>query len=340
MLFLIPVFLTPCSPILRSCSAQRFIVTVVLAFVSIVTASTEDRGLLGPALPEKLVELINSLDVGWTADAERFQEISLQEAKTLCGLRPSLVPDDFAIIGYGATTAGLPAEYDVRTEWGDRCPSLHMIYDQAQCGSCWAVSTATVITDRTCMARNGSINPILSAGDLLSCCGRWKCGSCSGGYMSGALQYWTQSGVVTGGFNGDKSTCKPYPFPGCNRDPNNAAASVQCNGLNSGKQYTAPACTRTCNGNTSLAYTQDKWIGKSTYKLTQDATAIMSEIYQNGPVIAGFMVYQDLLSYKSGVYQHVSGSKLGGHAVRIVGWGTDSGKPYWTIANSWVRDLN
>jgi len=42
-------------------------------------------------------------------------------------------------------------------------------------------------------------------------------------------------------------------------------------------------------------------------------------IYLNGPVEAAFNVYSDFENYASGVYQHTTGSALGGHAVRIVG---------------------
>ena len=35
----------------------------------------------------------------------------------------------------------------------------------------------------------------------------------------------------------------------------------------------------------------------------------------------GFVVYEDFMNYKSGVYHHVSGKMLGGHAVKIIGWG-------------------
>lgn len=45
----------------------------------------------------------------------------------------------------------------------------------------------------------------------------------------------------------------------------------------------------------------------------------------NGPAEAAFTVYEDFLSYKSGVYKHTSGSALGGHAVKIMGWGTEDG---------------
>lgn len=45
----------------------------------------------------------------------------------------------------------------------------------------------------------------------------------------------------------------------------------------------------------------------------------------------GFTVYEDFMSYSGGVYKHTSGAQLGGHAVKIVGWGDG----YWICANSW-----
>jgi cathepsin B len=50
-----------------------------------------------------------------------------------------------------------------------------------------------------------------------------------------------------------------------------------------------------------------------------------------GPVTAAFTVYEDFVNYKSGVYKHVTGSALGGHAVKIIGYGVD----HWIVVNSW-----
>jgi len=62
----------------------------------------------------------------------------------------------------------------------------------------------------------------------------------------------------------------------------------------------------------------------------------MNEIYTHGPVEASFTVHEDFLAYKSGVYQLTKGSAgLGGHAVKIIGWGVDKDIPYWTVVNSW-----
>ena len=51
----------------------------------------------------------------------------------------------------------------------------------------------------------------------------------------------------------------------------------------------------------------------------------MQEIYTHGPVTAAFTVYMDFLTYKSGVYKYTSGDEAGGHAVKIIGWGNESG---------------
>lgn len=40
----------------------------------------------------------------------------------------------------------------------------------------------------------------------------------------------------------------------------------------------------------------------------------------------------------AGVYEHVVGSRLGGHAIRILGWGIENDVPFWLIANSWNSD--
>jgi len=45
------------------------------------------------------------------------------------------------------------------------------------------------------------------------------------------------------------------------------------------------------------------------------------------------------MSYSNpGVYHHVHGLRLGGHAVKILGWGVENGTPYWLVANSWNYD--
>ena len=41
------------------------------------------------------------------------------------------------------------------------------------------------------------------------------------------------------------------------------------------------------------------------------------------------------MTYSSGVYKHVRGGLLGGHAVKVIGWGIDNEVQYWIASNSW-----
>lgn len=69
--------------------------------------------------------------------------------------------------------------------------------------------------------------------------------------------------------------------------------------------------------------------------LPNNAEKIQQEIMLRGPVTAAFSVYSDFEQYAGGIYHHVSGDMLGGHAVKITGWGEEGGVKYWKVANSW-----
>ncbi|AGO85005.1 Papain-like cysteine peptidase [Pandoravirus salinus] len=73
--------------------------------------------------------------------------------------------------------------------------------------------------------------------------------------------------------------------------------------------------------------------------------AIKAEVYKFGPIMAGYEVFRDFMqpgptnpSWATGIYRYDGVSeKDGGHAIVIVGWGTDpdSGETFWIIRNSW-----
>lgn len=155
---------------------------------------------------------------------------------------------------------------------------------------------------------------------------------CNGGYPSAAWDFWTKEGLVSGGLFDSHVGCRPYTIPPCEHHVNGSRPSC------TGEGGDTPQCINECEAGYTPSYKQDKHFGKTSYSVLSNEQEIQSEIYKNGPVEGAFSVYEDFLMYKTGVYQHVSGSAVGGHAIKILGWGEENGVPYWLCANSWNTD--
>lgn len=204
---------------------------------------------------------------------------------------------------------------------------------QADCGSCWAFGAAEVITDRNCIHSADHQQFHVSAGDIAFCCG-FSCGNgCDGGYPSGALGFWTSTGVNSGGQYNSSQGCYPYPIKTCDHHIKPIAPRQEC----AKTIMPSPQCPEKCTNGKDAGQWSDVIKGASSYAV-QGVEQIQQEIFENGPVEGTFTVYEDFLTYKSGVYQHTTGQMLGGHAIKILGWGVEDGTDYWLVANSWNVD--
>lgn len=148
------------------------------------------------------------------------------------------------------------------------------------------------------------VDVILSPEYLLSC--NTNNYGCDGGYLDRAWNFLVANGTYS-------DTCDPY---------------VSDTG-------SVPLCPKNnlCSDGVTTPTVYKCAAGSVVHPTT--IAAIKSEIYSNGPVEASFNVYSDFYAYKSGVYAHVKGGLVGGHAIKIIGWGTESGKSFWLCANSW-----
>ncbi|KAG0472128.1 hypothetical protein HPP92_016674 [Vanilla planifolia] len=142
---------------------------------------------------------------------------------------------------------------------------------------------------------------------------------CDGGYPIFAWRYFVQNGVVT-------EECDPYfdqigcAHPGC--EPS----------------YPTPLCKKHCQVKNQV-WDEQKHFSVNAYRINSDPYDIMAEVSENGPVEVSFTVFEDFAHYKSGVYKHIAGDIMGGHAVKLIGWGTsEQGEDYWLLANQWNRD--
>ncbi|XP_061366207.1 cathepsin B-like protease 2 [Gastrolobium bilobum] len=269
-------------------------------------------------LQESIAREINeNPGAGWEAAINpRFSNYTVEQFKRLLGVKPTPRKElrSTPVITHPKSLK-LPKNFDARTAWS-QCSTIGRILDQGHCGSCWAFGAVESLSDRFCI--HFDVNVSLSVNDVLACCG-FLCGSgCDGGYPIYAWRYLVHHGVVT-------EECDPYfdqigcSHPGC--EPG----------------YRTPKCVKKCVSGNKL-WKKSKHYSVNAYRVESDPYDIMAEVYKNGPVEVGFTVYEDFAHYKSGVYKHVTGYQLGGHAVKLIGWGTtDDGEDYWLLANQWNR---
>ncbi|KAE8573220.1 Cat28 [Halyomorpha halys] len=278
---------------------------------------------------ESIIEKVNSAGSKWNAGHNFDPNTPLSHLKRLMGVKDYTGSLLLREENHVTNNTVIPDEFDSRKNW-PHCPTIGQIRDQGNCGSCWAVSAAAVVSDRYCIVTNGNFTLPLSDEQLLSCCK--LCGSgCEGGYPLVAWKYIVRFGIVTGGGYKSNIGCQPYDVQACDHHVDGGLPS--CKSL---PQTKTPKCQDRCtNPSYNSSFDTDHHKVERAYTIKNDVAQIQQEILLHGPVEAALIVYTDLTTYKSGVYHHVTGHEMGPHAVRIIGWGVEDKTPYWLVANSW-----
>ena len=287
------------------------------AFSAIAILVSTALAATHPFATIEMVNKINSLQSYWKASLNTpTAQMSAEHFRSLLGVHSPSLPSPFPRKRFtAAELAAAPKSYDPRDHY--KCESMRMIRDQSSCGSCWAFGAVSAMSDRECIVHGKDI--ILSAEDMNSCSGG---GSCNGGYPFAAFYYWRSTGVVT-------EKCRPYSLPSCDHYGTNT--SNPCPKL----QYPTPICIKQCVKGSGLEWAADKHKASSVYTVGNESE-MMSELSSKGPCEASMDVYADFLLYESGVYYHTTGRFQGGHANKIMGYGTDkNGNKFWLCANSW-----
>lgn len=309
---------------------MKTLVVMVVAVVGAVWAAPQvvypDFGLL----TDEEIVYINKVQSSWKA-GRNFHRDMASTVKNWMGVDMQAArkfAEETLPVKQFLTATDLPDNFDARDKWTN-CPTLKEVRDQGNCGSCWAFGAVEAMSDRICIASNGAKNAHLSAEDVMTCCR--TCGNgCNGGFPAGAWSYFDKEGVVTGGQYNSKQGCQPYLIQAC--DHHVVGKLQPCKG-----DAKTPRCERKCEAGYNVSFSDDKHYGQRSY-MVHGETNIMQELYTNGPVEAAFTVYSDFLQYKSGVYKHTTGHALGGHAVKMLGYGVENGEKYWLVANSWNPD--
>ncbi|EPY42505.1 cysteine peptidase C [Angomonas deanei] len=275
-----------------------------------------------PTLHEQFVSSVNQKTAGlWEATADnKFSSHTKAELSRLMGVK-SLSNEALPrrVFTEEELAADIPENFDSAENW-PQCKTIGEIRDQSNCGSCWAIAAAEAISDRYCVVANQT-DVRISTADLLSCC--FICGfGCNGGIPSSAWTWWVWVGL-------SEETCQPYPFAPCGHHSNETRYPPCPSTI-----YDTPSCSLSC---TAEGAEMIKHKGDASYSVSGEE-AYQRELMTNGPFEVAFTVYNDFVAYKKGIYFHTDGDSLGGHAVKLVGWGVEDGVKYWKIANSWNED--
>ncbi|KAJ8728192.1 hypothetical protein PYW08_016577 [Mythimna loreyi] len=185
------------------------------------------------------------------------------------------------------------------------------------------------MTDRYCIYSNGTKHFYFSAQDMVSCGGSHGDG-CNGGVSLMAWIYWVDNGIVSGGDYNSSEGCRPYEVAPCGH--HTTGKLPPC-----GEIVETPKCLNSCRTD-SIDYYADKRRGRNCFIILNNEEEIKAELFEYGPLEVTFEVYEDFVNYKGGVYKYTTGSKVGRHAVKLLGWGVENDLKYWLVANSWNSD--
>ncbi|CAJ0576227.1 unnamed protein product, partial [Mesorhabditis spiculigera] len=175
---------------------------------------------------------------------------------------------------------------------------VNPIRNQGSCGCCWAFSSVAAIEIQSnwVNGKYSSDQRQFSDQHVLDCTGSGA--TCSGGWPSDAISRVNSSGIAL-------LSTLPYK----------TAKSSTC---------PTPSVVRPVTGLTML---------------TNNPAGTRDFIWYTGPVVACFFVCNDFYSYTNGIYTRdcktTDSDYKGGHAITLIGYGTENGVDYWLGRNQW-----
>lgn len=309
--------------------------------ICVAAAIVSAQGSHVEFLSDNFIAKLNQQGLPWQAGRNFPSNLTKSDIARMFGTIPAGgIPDApkpgerRKLHDFGALGESIPAEFDARDHFKSCASIIGVVPDQGACASSYAFAVTGVASDRLCIHSNAKVRKLLSAQYVASCCKKCRYPEttvCASGISSYTWGFVHRRGLVTGGGYQSNIGCQPVSFPGCNHSPT-PSSLPSCSKL----PKPEPKChTRCTNDNYMTGFFHDKTKFKKFYWLDEKPENIQAEILKNGPVLANMYIYTDLFSYKSGVYTISSLAELSTYAsVKIIGWGVESGTPYWLITST------
>ncbi|MEJ8848656.1 C1 family peptidase [Variovorax rhizosphaerae] len=230
-----------------------------------------------------------------------MSRLTPEQQARLLGAVPSPESAQFMAAAFAAPPmlAAAPA-FAAQVDWRNRGGNhVSPVKNQGGCGSCVSFGTSALIESMAHIETGRWVD--LSEADSHFCSSHGA--NCSGWWPDQCLDQ-----VIARGISDEAGFPYASAFPG-----NNIWAGP-------------PVCRLAPNRATRITKINAR------HALANE-TAAKNHLTNIGPVTGCFDVYQDFFNYSGGVYHHVSGAKVGGHCVLVIGY--SEAEQCWIIKNSW-----
>jgi cathepsin L len=260
----------------------------------------------------------SSPDKKWVAGVNKLWDWTESELQTLRGWDGAMTPDGHqasrSIAKHGSFLQQSASDLPKEKMWDD-LETFAYTKNQASCGSCWAIASATVFEAHNEIYNGNHL--IFSTQQIVDCtpnprhCG--GDGGCKGATAELAFDWILKNGI---------QESKDRPYTGhdgaCHRSPTGAMKAVLID------TNAAPAA----QGGAALGMIGWSTLPKNEYEPLARALA------ETGP--AAVSVAADTwFSYESGIFNGCGKDSVIDHAVVALGYGEEDGNKYWVIQNSW-----
>ncbi|XP_077963843.1 digestive cysteine proteinase 2 [Gasterosteus aculeatus] len=233
----------------------------------------------------------------FTMAMNKYGDLTRQELRVLQG---AMIDSQF--VKRGKTASSRRLRYNAKKLAAHVVDYRQMGYvtevkDQGFCGSCWAFSTTGAIEGQIYKKTGQLVS--LSEQNLVDCSRSYGTYGCSGAWMANAYDY-----VVSNGLQ----SANAYPYTSVDTQP----------------------CYY--DGRQAVAHIKDyRFIPKGDEQALADAVATV------GPITVAIDAdHSSFLFYSSGIYDEPNCNPNNlSHAVLLVGYGSEGGRDFWIIKNSW-----
>jgi len=213
----------------------------------------------------------------------------------------------------GHERENLPKELDWRAKDGRNYTTVtRNQHIPEYCGSCYSFGSTSALGDRIRIARKGVGPEINLAMQVVLNCDLADLG-CSGG-DSLSVYHWIHS---QGGIPDE--TCQPY----------------SSTGHDTGRKCKSQDVCRVCDEKGCKAASNYEVYDIAEYGIVQGEHHMMAEL-QRGPISCAIATPPEFVNLVGwDIYEDKTHSKAIDHIISVVGYGTEDGKDYWILRNSW-----